>query len=154
MTKTCPCCGSEIEKWPVEVLAFAELTKSQLKIMDMLLGAYPKGVPRDRAISKLYDDDPDGGPLCADAVVRTQVKYMNPRIAPFGFRVVGRQGMFHIVKLKHIKQVDHDRRRRRVMELLKKGCTYSEIARRVRCTRSAVSGIVHREKAKLKAVSQ
>lgn len=58
------------------------ITRSQRIILDTLQQHAGRWVPIDALVDALYGDDPDGGPLQADNVVRANIGYLRRKTSP------------------------------------------------------------------------
>lgn len=89
----CPCCGfSERNLKSVIAVARGKLTAYEVKVFDMLSRSFGEWFDSEAVVSKVYEDDPNGGPDAADRVVTSLVWRMNTKLEQFGLHVQSRQG--------------------------------------------------------------
>lgn len=98
MTCACPHCGAPMPDVPLEAMLSA-CTPGQRRILDLV--ARRPGLSGNEVADVVYQDDPDGGPLYARGTIAVQVKNLNKRILPLGWRVEGRAG-FHGYRLERL----------------------------------------------------
>lgn len=86
--RTCECCGRPIP----EIEVMAELTRTQGRILLILDKAGTAGIHLAKLTDKLYEDDPDGGPLNAVSCIRTMRSKMEPVLKKFGMKIATQRG--------------------------------------------------------------
>lgn len=95
---TCPTCGQPLPKARADlaVLAGLRLGRVEMRALGAMVRAYPRAVTHGALLEALYGDDPSGGPLLADDVVRTVMRRLREKLKPFGWtipREVGGKGI-------------------------------------------------------------
>lgn len=83
----CPCCGGNIDSLPVEAVKELGFTKSQLVIVELLQNAFPKGIPMQRFVDRLYSLDPNGGADDPKGVVRVHIYHIRKILKGVGWRI-------------------------------------------------------------------
>lgn len=95
MSAVCPCCKRE---WPAgrspddarrllgDILA---RPTRHARVLAALVDHFGEYVPRRDLIDHVFGNDPDGGPLAADDVVRKLVRDLRRRLAVRGFELIG-----------------------------------------------------------------
>ena len=85
----CPCCNRpmEADKAPVAALTAAPVWGQHKTILDALASAYPRYVEQSFLIDLLYSNDPDGGPICANNIVRSRVVGLRKTIREYGWTI-------------------------------------------------------------------
>lgn len=89
MSAICPCCNRPMEasKAPLDALAAAPIWGQQRTILDALAEAYPRFVQTSFIIDRLYGDDPNGGPICADNIIANRVVHLRRKLAAYGWTI-------------------------------------------------------------------
>lgn len=89
----CPCCGKPINgAAPIDSLVTARLSPEQLRIIDALASAYPRGITRRVLADIVFADDPNGGPDSAENQMSVQMHWMRPTLRQLGWTVGVRKG--------------------------------------------------------------
>jgi hypothetical protein len=94
--KICPCCNRPLPP------AIELQGKIRRRYWDFI-SRHPEGVTKNQIFDAVYGDDPNGGPLRGDLVVRVNVYHINKVLRKHGLRVTGRPGgpgaVYRLVKL-------------------------------------------------------
>lgn len=72
---------------PAKGLNDAKLSKLERRIVSSLADAFPRGVTKDRLISDLWFDDPNGGPDTAGNMVSVVVSRLRPKLEQHGWTI-------------------------------------------------------------------
>jgi len=80
---TCPCCAGRGE---IEEKAPVPLHPLEFRIWDVVRRS-PGGISGRALTERVYADRADGGPDCADNVVRVTIVRVNRKLAPAGLRI-------------------------------------------------------------------
>lgn len=72
---------------PVADLENVWLPRGQSKILDVLAEAYPRRVSTETLVSRVYADDPNGGPLNALQTIRTQIHKIRQTLPKYGWTI-------------------------------------------------------------------
>ncbi len=81
--RCCPTCGQRLPSQsplPKQV----HFSPGQQRIVDRVRRAGPNGIPSDELLSFVYADDPDGGPLWANATLHTRIWQINRKLRKIG----------------------------------------------------------------------
>lgn len=84
MYKCCPTCGQTL---PPDKPLGLELRGHQLTIANLLLKAGPHGLDTDVLFARLYENDPNGGPLTGKKILSVLVNQLNKRLALVGKKI-------------------------------------------------------------------
>lgn len=101
----------ESDRAPIEALSAAPLSRQQRKIVDALAGAYPRRVAHQFLFDRLYDDDPEGGPLNPSNVVAVQITRLRRVLPKYGWTIPsnrsgpGVQSTYGLAPIEIIKEV-------------------------------------------------
>jgi hypothetical protein len=107
MTICCPLCGGSLAagRVPVEALVELNVSEQQRRILEELVRAFPRSVPKTSLIDALYFDDPDGGPDNPRNVLSQQLSRIRAALHPYGWSLSNAQrdgsnyGRVRLVKL-------------------------------------------------------
>lgn len=86
----CPCCGSAMSVVEVDPLAIANIlrfSRMQRKIFNLLVRDIGIALPTERVLDRMYDDDPDGGPIEANRSLLVITCRMRKKLKPFGLTI-------------------------------------------------------------------
>lgn len=97
MNAKCPCCGSDIEDIGVAQLMGVGLSPSQKIIVKRLVKSFPTGVETDDLLASLYKE-PDGGPMSANDVLRTQIRRINQAFAEYYWQIKSINHHYRLVR--------------------------------------------------------
>lgn len=88
ITIQCPCCGRpDTRTNPIEAIAAITLSGHERRIALSLAGNFGHVVAMATLIDAVYGDDPEGGPLTADVIIKVMLVRLRRRLAPFGLAV-------------------------------------------------------------------
>lgn len=87
----CPCCGAPVEADPLAE-AMRAVTPPMREIVGYLARRPGEAVPRMELAGWVYRDDPNGGPLNAEAAVGMVVRRNRHHLRAHGFDVFARVG--------------------------------------------------------------
>ncbi len=94
----CPCCGSPVPQLPPAEQVARTLAGTQAAVVRALAANFGDFVPTQRLIARVWADDPDGGPMAAQAVVANAIFRIRPKLAKQGLAVDGRQYLGYRVR--------------------------------------------------------
>lgn len=83
----CPCCGQSVPEVTHDMLTHFETSPMQARILEWLIKSYPDGLTNQQIIARLYESDPNGGPLVADNVVAVFVWRMRKSLTALGWTI-------------------------------------------------------------------
>lgn len=92
---TCPCCGQPVAPGQFQSAVLSRtlgLTGVRAALVDALARSAGQWVPAQRIIAAMYADDPDGGPLTAESVLRSLSSRIRPALARAGYALEARHG--------------------------------------------------------------
>ena len=91
--RVCPCCGRPFDaEFTPDMLLDLPVTGMQKRILDALVDAWPRGLGNHALIDAMYWDDPEGGPLEAERVLKVHLFRLREKIEPMGWSTFKRQG--------------------------------------------------------------
>lgn len=95
----CKCCGQTM---PLPFDIELDLSKGMRELLDAVHTAGPYGISTDRLVAKLYDADPNGGPVDARKSVHVRVWQLNQKLRGCGWVIDGRgehYGLYVLTRL-------------------------------------------------------
>jgi hypothetical protein len=87
MTAKCPCCGSETGAVKPDALSYINLPKMAKKTLEVLIASYPRALSRNDIASRVYCEEPSGGPDTAETAVSVYMLRMRPKLVAAGWTV-------------------------------------------------------------------
>lgn len=89
MPVICPCCLQPMpaDRAPVDALELAPLSPLQRRIVKALASSYPRRVTMQQLIDACYWDDPEGGPVTAETVIRKMLHEIRKKLPPYGWTI-------------------------------------------------------------------
>lgn len=87
MSAKCPCCGSSTDYVLPDALSYINLPKLAKKTLEVLIAAYPRALSRNDIASRVYSDEPTGGPDAAETAVSCYMLRMRPKLNAAGWTV-------------------------------------------------------------------
>lgn len=81
----CPCCGQSINDLPIEALRELSLTRTEKRLVDVLIAAYPNALQMPDVVAAVYGTArlPDD----ASGVMRTMASRVRPRMKAIGWTI-------------------------------------------------------------------
>jgi hypothetical protein len=74
-------------------LAGLRLGRNEKRALESMIRAYPHAVTHEQMIATLYGDNPQGGPVNTDDVVRITVRRLCRKLTPYGWTIpMGERG--------------------------------------------------------------
>jgi DNA-binding response OmpR family regulator len=90
---TCPCCRQQVDRVdPKDIADHVDASPAERRVLDYLVQSFGHRVPTVSLTEHLYADNPDGGPLTADRIVRHHTWRLRERLKPYGLTIRGRGG--------------------------------------------------------------
>lgn len=83
--KVCECCGQPIIDGVEKAALSAGLSPSERRLFLAVSGGKGRAVTLDAIMENIWGHDPNGGPDCADVIIRRYVCTGRPKLKPFGF---------------------------------------------------------------------
>lgn len=91
MTIPCPCCGQDVDSYPVEKLA-AVVSPVMGEVVEALMSKPGEYVSVNSIASYVWRRDPHGGPENPNLSIANAIAYNRRRISAMGWEIKGRRG--------------------------------------------------------------
>lgn len=87
MTAHCPCCGAPVATMPPAEVMARQLPPVQSAVLRALSADFGSYIPTHRLVTRVWANDPSGGPANANVCVSQAVARFRPRAADYGLAV-------------------------------------------------------------------
>lgn len=92
-TPCCPTCGARTAgEYDLEALGDLAGPGTQGSILTALIEVYPERIVQERLIARIWQLDPNGGPLDPGNCIAVAVYHLRKKIAPYGWSIKGDLG--------------------------------------------------------------